>query len=764
MNRTLKRWLQWTVGVCLVLLITLLTVPVWMHPNQYRAPIISFVKGLTGRQLTIQGDVRFALFPNPELILRDLALADDPAFGADPMAQAQALEVGVRLLPLLTGRVEVDRAEVKGLTLRLVRDGQGRFNWEQSLVPQAGQSVDNTRAAGLPESAVDRLLSVSAVGVELTGATLLWQDRLNHVDGRLEGVELKTGPIHPGRPVAVTSAFRFVEAASRLNGRAEMKYQLRVAPGGRMWIDGLELSVNAGVPGLGIREVKSRFAADVALDWRGLRATWNRMDLAVNLWSDAAWAREMNLGFQGRMDMDLTSGRMVAAKSQLTVALKANDWPPAGVQARLVSDWVADPRDLSLALDDLAFEGPAGAKVKGALRLRERLSVVEGSLMAERFDFRALLIALGRTVPTNTEMKFCSGAEGEVDFVWKDRELTVSRLALGLDGSRVTGSMAVALAGPAVRFDWELDTLALERLRSLLPDRGVAGVVMTSGKAVRGEERTEAVAGRWPWSWLSRDLVIDGRLHAGEVTLAGGRFADLSMVLEARDGVMRLDPLSWSAYGGRMAARAVVDNRGDEPQVVVDHALEGVNLGPLFQEWGGWSGLDGVGAWMVHLEAQGSTREALTRSARGQAQLRVNDGVVSGMNVVGRIRHAHALFSRSPLPTAGAEETVFSTVTATAEMRDGVLVNADLEAMGSALRVFGAGQVDFVKRGIDYQLQADVVPALQGVASDVERYQGVTLPLSLRVPWDGVKRFEAGVPEFPRGGTVLLREDDKQGS
>ncbi|MBF0189836.1 MAG: AsmA family protein [Magnetococcales bacterium] len=756
MNRTLKRWLQWTVGVCLLLVLTLLTVPMWVHPNQYRAPIASFVTELTGRPLTIQGDAGLVLFPNPELILRDLSLAEDPAFGVEPMAQAKTLLVGVKLLPLLRGRIEVERTEIRGLTVRLLRDAQGRLNWGEVVAAQAGPQGEPVRSSGEAE---DRLLSLSAVGIELTGATLIWQDRLTHADGRLEGIELKTGPIHPGRPVAVTSAFGFVEEASRLRGRADLKYQLRAAPGGRLWIDGLEMNAQADVSGLGIREVKARFSSELALNWRALRAEWNRMDLAVHVWSDVAWAREMNLGFQGRMEMDLTSGRMAAEKSRLTVALKANDLPPAGVEGSLVADWVVDPHDRSLALDELEFEGPAGMRVKGELRWRERLSVLEGSLAAERFDFRALLIALGRTVPANTEMKFCSGAEGEVDFVWRDRALTVSRLAVGLDESHWTGSASVALEGPVVRFDGRVDSLALERFRSVLPNRAAVGGVATSGRAVR----VEAEVGSWPWSWswLSRDLVIDGRLHAGEVTLAGGRLADVSLVLEAGDGVMRLDPLFWSAHGGHMALRAVVDNRGDAPRIELDHALEGVQLGPWFREWGGWSGLEGVGEWMVHLETQGRTREALIRSVRGQAQGRVSDGVVSGMDVVGRIRQAHAVFGRTTPPAAGVEETVFSTVTATAEIQDGVVINADLAAEGAALRVFGAGQVDFVNRRIDYQLQTDVVSALQGVVSDVERYQGVTLPLMWRVPLDGMKRFEAGVPEFARGSSVL-REDDRQ--
>ncbi|MBF0628921.1 MAG: AsmA family protein [Magnetococcales bacterium] len=728
MNPRLKKRLQWVVGLCAVALLALIVTPMLVHPNQYRTPIASLVKGLTGRTLTIRGEVSLSLFPSVELILREVSLADDPAFGEEPLARVATLVVGVQFVPLLSGRLAVDRAEMRGLHLKLLRDEKGRSNLDAWMMPVEGEKPPTEASSAPAEALLSRLLALSVAGVELSGATVTWRDAVHAQDGRLDQLDLKTGPIHPGRPVAVTAGFRFLEAKSGLTGRADTRFQLRSASGGRFWADGLEVNASAALASQKIKDFKARFTSEVALDWRAQRAEWSRMELAANLWTEVEWLREWQLGYQGKMEMDLAKGRWVAPGSLFKVLLKADSLPPAGVQARVVSDLIVESGPLAVTLDRVEIEGPAGLRIKGEMRSRERLSRIEGTLQAERFDFRALLIALGRTIPSTTDIKVCSGAEAEVDFTLTSRELTLSRLSLGMDASHLTGSLAVGLRQPEVRFDWEVDDLDLDRFRPL----------------VLGQEWS------WPGGWPAPERVIDGRVRFGQMSLAGGHWSDGALVIDVAGGVARLDPVIASAHGGRMAGRVVWDNREAEPVLQVSHVVEGVRAASWFQELGGWGGVDGALDGVVHLEARGRDREAWLRTLRGQGQFLVRDGVVSGVDVVGRIRQAHAQFTRARVPAQGVEETRFVTLGSMLMVQEGVVSHGELELRGPNVRISGSGQVDLPKRRIDYALQADVASGLQGAVADSERYTGLTLPIQWRGAWEAAKKFEYGAVDFSR--------------
>ncbi|MBF0262384.1 MAG: AsmA family protein [Magnetococcales bacterium] len=734
MNPTLKRGLRVTAGLLGLVVILLVAVPLLIHPNQFRAPIGALVKSATGRTLTIHGEVGLAFFPSLELILRDLSLEGDPAFGTEPMAEARTLVMGVKLLPLLSGRVEMDRAELTGLQLRLSTLEDGRSNWSALLTSTTqGGGPGDTESVVNPAALLNRLLGHSIGGIEIAQATLFWHDRQAGLDLKLEPLAFKTGPIHPGRPVTVAGSCRFLEAGHGANGRLEMKAQLRPLPQERIGIEGLAFQLASGVVNGMIKEVKAGLQAELTLDPRARQAAWSRVELNANLWSDAPWMRELTLGFQGGMEMDLNSGRLAAPQSRLNLLLKANALPPAGVRALLRSDVSADPSRRVLDLDNLEIEGPAGVKVSGEMRAEARPLRLEGSLEARRFDFRALLIALGRTIPAPADGKVCAGAEAEMSFALKDGTWRIPRLELGVDDTHLTGSVEWSVDEARLRFDGRVDSLDLTRFVPLL-----------SG-GVKAEGGTEALL-----PLPARDWRVEGHFQAGRLITPKGELIDLDLVVAARDGVMRADPLNFGLHGGRVRARLELDQRGDEPVVHLKQDAEGVRFGPFLKDWIGWSGIDGKGGWKGRLTTRGRERLAMWRALDGEISLELEEGVVTGMDLVGKVRQAHAQFTRQRAPASGADDTPFNRLTATTRLHEGKARITDLKATGPDLLVTGSGEVDCAKRQVDAALNVDVTTALRSVAIDIERYQGLTQPWTLRGTFDAGKPFEPGTIDFSR--------------
>ena len=91
------------IGVLLVLLIAAVLIgPGLVDGNQYKADIQAQAKKLTGRALTINGDIRITVLPAPALIANDVSLANVPGAAAKSMVSLKYLEVRVAMAPLLS--------------------------------------------------------------------------------------------------------------------------------------------------------------------------------------------------------------------------------------------------------------------------------------------------------------------------------------------------------------------------------------------------------------------------------------------------------------------------------------------------------------------------------------------------------------------------------------------------------------------------------------------------------------------------------------
>lgn len=84
------------------------------------------------RQVRIQGETRFRVFPRPSIVADDVTISEDAAFSLEPFAYVTELEVQPGFLALLAGRIEVTRLRLTEPSVNLMRSDRG---WNiQSLV------------------------------------------------------------------------------------------------------------------------------------------------------------------------------------------------------------------------------------------------------------------------------------------------------------------------------------------------------------------------------------------------------------------------------------------------------------------------------------------------------------------------------------------------------------------------------------------------------------------------------------------------------
>lgn len=110
--------------------------------NRYKGLIADAVTDMTGRQLTIKGDLTIAMSLPPELAVADVTLAN-ASWGSQPqMAKVGELRIGIRVLQLLRKEIDISRIRLIDTALLFETGAGGQSNWQFSRKPDARKSAD----------------------------------------------------------------------------------------------------------------------------------------------------------------------------------------------------------------------------------------------------------------------------------------------------------------------------------------------------------------------------------------------------------------------------------------------------------------------------------------------------------------------------------------------------------------------------------------------------------------------------------------------
>ena len=131
------------------LLVLALVVPPLISVSHYKGQITRLIAQSLGRPVRLSS-VEVRLLPWPGFVLYDLSVAEDPAYGAEPVLHASKVTASLRLLALWGGKLEIDKISVDEASLNLVRAGPGRWNLDpifRTAAAQTGVPVGGSGAA-----------------------------------------------------------------------------------------------------------------------------------------------------------------------------------------------------------------------------------------------------------------------------------------------------------------------------------------------------------------------------------------------------------------------------------------------------------------------------------------------------------------------------------------------------------------------------------------------------------------------------------------
>ena len=223
--KALKISLYLGAGLVVVVVAAVAIFAMTFDPNRYKGDIQRIVKERTGRTLELKGPLELAFWPSLGAKVSGVVLSEHGT--AQPFVSLESAHASVALLALLRGAVIVDRVRLSGLRAQIVKDKDGRFNF-QDLIEQAGEKPAAKAEKKAPDSSKGTV-AFDIAGVTIERAALSYRDLASGQEIALNDLKLETGRIAEnaeGKLEFATTLKRNtppLDAKLALNGRYALK-------------------------------------------------------------------------------------------------------------------------------------------------------------------------------------------------------------------------------------------------------------------------------------------------------------------------------------------------------------------------------------------------------------------------------------------------------------------------------------------------------------------------------------------------------------
>ncbi|RLU02632.1 MAG: AsmA family protein [Ketobacter sp.] len=618
-------------GLLLLILLAVLVIRFLIDPNDFKGQISALVKDASGYELGLEGDLGWSFYPVLGFESSNVTLA---AQLNKPFLTIQNLAIGIQVMPLFSGQLNVDQLQVDGVDVQLLVDAGGSNNWtveSASTVTAKAKEQEQTASssAGAATEPAAELPEISIPLVRILNANVRYQDQQAKSD------------------------------------------------------------TSVAIKRLELRNVQLQEPVEILLELALAQADGPSVDLVLN----------------GAVQPDLEKQIFKVAPLQAQATIHNALAKPLAVNldSQVLVDLGADRAELSVTQLKLADAVVSGAISVAALTAEPRF---EGNLSSKPISLPRLMSVLALELPEPSNPDVMKTASFQLAFNGDTQQLKVPSLLMQLDQSKVNGTLAVNdFSTQAISFDLALDQINVD---DYLPKPAEE---TTSSPAAGAGTQTNEESALIPVEAL-RPLNLNGRFKAGQVTLEQTLIENMVLAVTARDGVLTVKELKADLLEGSLDGQLSLDARTDTPTMTSDIKVNGIELTQISSRFMTDSLLSGKASFAMDANAKGNTVDELLKSALGQMNLKLDDGVLHGINlnaiVVDALKSQLATVEylypnyQEKLPRQLREDTEISKLLADAKVENGHLIMPNFEFFTGDSGIDASGKIDLLNQGFDY--------------------------------------------------------------
>jgi len=264
------------IAFIILLVIAIFAVPSFIDWNSYKPEITERIEALTGRKLSIDGNIEIALLPSPKLRISDARLSNLAGAQSADMVRLQALDLQLVLGPLISGDIQVSSLTLIDPVIELERLADGRSNWLFTPPPDDVAKIDATGGdfGASDDTSEADATDISLDWVSIQNGTIAYRDSADntveyfqHLNGTLSAKSLD-GPFRGDGSLEVRglkTSFQLASGRKREDGH--MPVSLKVELGKELVeleFDGRIFTHDAGSEGSGTLRVSGPNLATLA--------------------------------------------------------------------------------------------------------------------------------------------------------------------------------------------------------------------------------------------------------------------------------------------------------------------------------------------------------------------------------------------------------------------------------------------------------------------------------------------------------------------
>ncbi|MCL5019165.1 MAG: AsmA-like C-terminal region-containing protein [Patescibacteria group bacterium] len=198
-------------GLLILLILLIIVLRIMFPPEKLREIVISHLEQNQGRQFTF-GPVDFSILHGFALDVGDFKISENPEFQRPYFFQADHFLLKVKLLPLLSRRIEIDRLSFIKPEIFIEKNARGILN-TATLVSSDSTTVQSPQTTSADSSGQGAL----PFAMLLSSATI--SDGILHYIDRQNPLEVSLAPINTGMSISIDRK----NASLNLNGEMDIR-------------------------------------------------------------------------------------------------------------------------------------------------------------------------------------------------------------------------------------------------------------------------------------------------------------------------------------------------------------------------------------------------------------------------------------------------------------------------------------------------------------------------------------------------------------
>lgn len=214
---------------------------------------------------------------------------------------------------------------------------------------------------------------------------------------------------------------------------------------------------------------------------------------------------------------------------------------------------------------------------------------------------------------------------------------------------------------------------------------------------------------QYAWMTVLQKLTAKGNISIDKLQVSNMHLTAIKVNLNAKNGVLRFDPMQAKLYNGIYKGVGTVDVRSNVLKITAEETLKDVEIQPLLKDATNSDIASGKLQFHVKATTRGFAEKEMLRNLQGNGNFAVNNGALIGvdankqLSAVGNFI-ASPNFHNVPTGSNNGGKTNFSALSGSFAIANGTARNSDFLLDSSQFIINGNGYINLLSQAIRYKL------------------------------------------------------------